>query len=182
MSAKTIKSALGLLQDDPESADAWQKLREEVAGDPGMSSEELVKLLEAARRAHEARREYDAVARLLGIEVDATQGTPRELELLTELARVLDEELLDDPRAQAVYDRVLALRPGDADAAEAKERSDAKCAKWRDLVDRYVHEASRTADPAFRSSLLVSAAEATYRYGRDANPDEAVERIVALLR
>ncbi|MCL2447860.1 MAG: hypothetical protein FWD17_02810, partial [Polyangiaceae bacterium] len=181
MSAKTIKSALGLLQDDPESADAWQKLRDEVAGDRGMSSEELVRLLEAARRAHEARREHDAVACVLGVEIDVVAGSPREHELLTELARVLDEELLDDARAQAVYDRVLRLRPGDADATEAKERSDAKRAKWRDLVDRYVQEASRAADPAFRSSLLVSAAEATYRYGREGAGDAAT-RIVALLR
>src|SRR6202000_1637424 len=123
------------------------KLREEGAGDPGMAHAELTKLLEAARRAHEARREDDAVARRLGIEVDAAQGTPRELELLTELARVLDEELLDDARARDVYDRVLTLRPGDSDAAEAKERSEAKRAKWRDLVDRYAHEASRAADP-----------------------------------
>src|SRR5579872_1861154 len=166
MSAKTIKSALGLLQDDPESAQAWQQLRDEVAGDTGMSSEELVRLLEAARRAHEARREYDAVARLLGIEVDAALGTPREVTLLTELARVLDEELLDDERARAVYERLLALRADDAEAAEARERSEAKRLKWRDLVDRYSQEATRTADPAFKSSLLVSAAEVTYRYGR----------------
>jgi tetratricopeptide (TPR) repeat protein len=166
MSEKTIKSALGLLQDDPESAEAWQQLRDEIAGDPGMSSGELVKLLEAARRAHEARREYDAVARLLGIEVDAAQGTPREVTLLTELARVLDEELLDDERARAVYDRLVSLRADDAEAAEARERSEAKRLKWRDLVERYSQEAGRTADPAFKSSLLVSAAEVTYRYGR----------------
>lgn len=182
MSATTIKSALGLLQDDPESAEAWERLRHEVAGNSSMPPDELIKLLEAARRAHEARREYDAVARLLGIEVDAAAGTPREVELLTELARVLDEELLDDDRAQAVYDRLLALRPGDGDAADAKDRSLAKRSKWRELVDRYVQEAGRTADPAFRSSLVVSAAEATYRYGRAGVARESVDRIVSLLR
>ncbi len=41
MSAKTIKSALGLLQDDPDNTKAWRDLREEVAGDPGMSPAEL---------------------------------------------------------------------------------------------------------------------------------------------
>lgn len=182
MSAKTIKSALGLLQDDPESVQAWQSLRDEIGGDPGMASDDLLKLLDSARRAHEARREYDAVARLLGIEVDATQGTPHELPLLTELARVLDEELLDDQRAQAVYDRLLSLRPTDGDVADARERGAAKRAKWRELVERYVQEASRTADPTFHSSLLVSAAETMYRYGRAEGERATVDRIVELLR
>ncbi len=46
MSAKTIKSALGLLQDDPDHAEAWEKLHVEVGGDSGMDAAELSKLLE----------------------------------------------------------------------------------------------------------------------------------------
>ncbi|MGD0674749.1 MAG: tetratricopeptide repeat protein [Polyangiaceae bacterium] len=182
MSAKSIKSALGVLQDDPESTQAWQRLRDEVGEDPGMEPELLTQLLEAARRAHEGRREYDAVARLLGIEVDAVSGSSREIELLIELARVLDEELLDDERALAVYERLLALRPDEIDASDAKERSAAKRAKWRELVERYEQEASRTADPAFRSSLLVSGAEAMYRYGRAEGGQPGVDRIISMLR
>ena len=60
MSAKTIKGALGLLQDDPDHGQAWQQLKAEVEGDPGMNPEELGKLLEAARRAHDGRRETEA--------------------------------------------------------------------------------------------------------------------------
>jgi tetratricopeptide (TPR) repeat protein len=182
MSAKTIKSALGLLQDDPDHAKAWQQLREEVANDSGMTPEELAKLLEAARRAHEGRRETEAVARLLEIEVSAARGAPREAELLAELARVLDEDLLDDGRARTAYELLLGVRPSDAAATEAIERSDAKRGKWRDLVERYVQEARGAADGTFRSSLLVSAAEVTYRYGREAGADEALERVVTLLR
>ena len=167
MSAKTIKSALGLLQDDPDHNQAWQQLRDEIAGDPGMSVEELTNLLDAARKAHDARREVEAVARLLDIEVGAVRGTPREADLIAELARVFDEELLDDQRARATYERLLALRPSDSHAVDVMERSDAKRSKWRDLVDRYAQEAQGAGDPAFRSSLLVSAAEVTYRYGRE---------------
>jgi tetratricopeptide (TPR) repeat protein len=182
MSAKTIKSALGQLQDDPDHAQAWRELRADVEGDPGMSPEELHKLLEAARRAHEGRREVEAVARLLDIESVASRGGPREAELVAELARVLDEELLDDEGARAAFERLAALRPGDSDAAEAIERADARRGKWRDLVDRYVQEAEGAAEGTFRSSLLVSAAETAYRFGRGAGGPEAVERIVALLR
>jgi hypothetical protein len=50
MSAKTIKSALGLLQDDPDHEKAWEQLRNDVKGDTGMEPDELIALLEAARR------------------------------------------------------------------------------------------------------------------------------------
>src|SRR5580693_623397 len=143
MSEKTIKSALGLLQDDSENPQAWADLRDQVLRDPGMSHGDLAKLLEAARRAHEARREYEAVAEMLAIEAVAASGTPQEAELLGELARVLDEELLDDAGALAVYEKLAVLRPGDALAAEAAERSEAKRAKWAELVERYVQEAAR---------------------------------------
>ncbi len=165
MSAKTIKSALGVLQDDPDQTKAWEALQQDVAGSPDMSPEDLRRLLEAARKAHDARREADAVAHLLGIEADASRGTPREAEIVAEWARTLDEDLLDDEGARAAYERLLALRPGDASAQEAIERSEAKRGKWRDLVDRYVQEAHGNGDASFRSALLVSAAEVTYRFG-----------------
>jgi golgin subfamily B member 1 len=182
MSAKTIKSALGLLQDDPDHTEAWRQLRTEVEGEPGMSPEELGKLLEAARRAHEGRRETDAVARMLAVEAAAARGGPREADLVAELARVRDEELLDDTGAREAYELLSALRPGDASAGEAVERADAKRSKWKDLVDRYVQEAESAPDPAFRSSLLVSAAEVTYRFGRRAGDDAPGVRIEHLLR
>lgn len=166
MSAKTIKSALGLLQDDPDLGEAWESLAEAV-GKSNMTGDELRKLLEAARRAHEARREFDAVARLLEIEAKAAEGTDREADLVAEWARALDEDLLNDARARGAYERLSKLRPGDATAEEALERSEAKRSKWRDLVERYVQEAQGAGDAAFRCSLLVSAAEVTYRFGSD---------------
>jgi tetratricopeptide (TPR) repeat protein len=184
MSATTIKGALGLLQDDPDRSDAWDELRGLVGNSSDMGSDELAKLLDAARRAHEGRRELEAAARLLRIEVDAVRGTSREPDLIAELARVLDEELLDDEGACAAYERLRALRPEDRHAEEAIERSTAKRARWQDLVERYVQEARGAGDGAFRSSLLVSAAEVVYRYGSEGRsklPDPQVERVLALL-
>src|SRR5579862_5088269 len=122
MSENTIKSALGLLQNDPENPQAWEGLRNEVEHAPGMGHAELAKLLEAARRAHEERREYEAVAEMLAVEVLAARGKPEEADLLAELARVLDEELLDDEKVSAAYARLASLRPRDSHAAEAAER------------------------------------------------------------
>src|SRR5258708_20152788 len=147
MSAKTIKSALGLLQDDPDNAQAWEQLRQEVEGDPGMSADEVAKLLEAAIRAHEGRREHEAVARLLEVEASALRGTAREAEVLAELARVLDEELLDDAGARAAYERLLSVRPDKADAADAIERSNATRANGHEPVQNNAHHPPRPPDP-----------------------------------
>ena len=95
---------------------------------------------------------------------------------------------MDDVGARAAYERMLAIDPKDADAADALERTNAKRAKWRELLERYVHEAQGAGDSAFRSSLLVSAAEVVFRYGRGEGNDagakskEPVDRIVSLLR
>ncbi len=89
---------------------------------------------------------------MLELEVAAANGTPREAELLAELGRVLEEEVLDDGRARVTYERLLELLPNDADAAEALERAAAKRAKWRELVERYVSEANGTCEPPFRSA------------------------------
>ena len=179
MSAKTIRKALGTLQDDPDHAQAWTELAEALGftsvdaalsqappADLGMTLDELAKLLEAARRAHEMRREYDAVARILELEVAVAHGTEKEAALEAERARVLDDEVMDDARAVSAYERLLKLRPGDVAAEEAIEESTAKRARWADLVSRYVQEAKAAGEGAFKSSLLVSAAETAYRYGR----------------
>lgn len=173
MSAKTIKSALGLLQDDPDDSVAWQRLRTETAGDTGMSAEELGKLLVAARRAHESRREHEAVAKLLAIEVAVARGTGREADLQADLAHVLDEDVLDDSAARAAYKRLLELRPSARHAAEAIERAEAKRAKWREVLERYVQEAQASDDDAFKSSMLVSAAEIAWRFGRGGDGSSA---------
>jgi golgin subfamily B member 1 len=177
MSAKTIRKALGTLQDDPDHAEAWGDLAEALGfkgvegplapdEDLGMDRAELAKLLEAARRAHGARGEDDAVARLLEMEIAAANGTERQTSLEAELARVLDQDVLDDAHAVASYRRLLALRPGDPVAEEAIEKSEAKGARWADLVARYVQEATAATEVALKSSLLMSAAEVAYRFGR----------------
>ncbi|MDP9034341.1 MAG: hypothetical protein M3O50_06010, partial [Myxococcota bacterium] len=147
---------------------------------PGMTGEELAVLLDAARRSHEARRDAEAVVGLLEVEADSAKGTLREAQILSELARVLDEDLLDDDRASAVYERLVRLRPGDPRPAEAIERIAAKRAKWRELFERYIEEAQGAGDPSFRSSLLVSAAETAFRYGRGGSAP--LQPIIDLLR
>ncbi len=184
MSANTIRTALGLLQDDPDHEQAYLDLKEALgSGTPeGMSADDARALLASARRAHEARREYDAVASLLELEVLLAQGSDGEIDLLRELARVADEELFDDARAENVYKRILEVVPGDETADEAVERIGAKRGKWSELAERYADEARSAGEPRLKSSLLVSAAETAYRYGRAALAGEkgSKKKIAAL--
>ncbi len=186
MSASTIRKALGTLQDDSDQAQAWAELEAAIgfvdasspltppegspaldpSGDPAMTRAELVQLIEAAKQAHAERGEHDAVARLLGILAALAHGGPEEAELQSELAHVLDEQVMDDARSALAFARLLELRPGDATAEEALETSEAKRGKWAELVTKYVDEARGADDAAFKSSLLMSAAEVAYRFGR----------------
>ncbi len=177
MSANTIRNVLGLLQDDPDRAEAWVSLRQTLGvNDAGTAialpkdlagqEVEVAGLLERAREGHAGRREFEAVASLLAIEVLLAKGGPREVDLVAQLARVRDEEVLDDAGARAAYERLLQLRPGDPKGEEFIETSDAKRSKWADIVAKYVEEAKLAADAPFKASMLVGAAEVAYRYGR----------------
>ena len=148
MSAKTIKSALGLLQDDPDHGQGVASAaRPRSRRDPGMSAEDLRRLLEAARRAHDARREYDAVAVCSASRPTRRGARPREAELVGRAGPHARRGPARRRRARAASTSGCStLRPGDATRQEAIERAEAKRGKWRDLVDRYVQEARGSGD------------------------------------
>ncbi|HEY3594163.1 MAG TPA: hypothetical protein VGL13_09815, partial [Polyangiaceae bacterium] len=161
-----IRAALGQLQDDPDHDSSWNELFEAVTSpNNDISPSELRTLLEAARRGHEVRREWDAVAHLLELEIGLHAGTPVEFAMQFELARVFEDEMFDDAKANAAYKRLLELRADDPTALEALERRDTRRRKWKELVARYLEEAAQATDEAFKSSLLMSASDAAYRYG-----------------
>jgi tetratricopeptide (TPR) repeat protein len=176
MSAQTIRKALGLLQDDPDSDEAWSDLRDALGfvsdsepatpKDDDLSRDELYDLLGSALRAHEMRREHDAVAEILRFLASLARGTEREAEFVAELARVYDEELLSEELSTRAFARLAEIAPGATTAEEALEKAQAKRDKWPDLIARYMEEAGGASDPSFKSSLLVRAAETLYRYGR----------------
>src|SRR4051794_35351158 len=104
MDSQTIRTALGTLQAIPDSEQAWATLRQAVA-EPGgdLTSDELVRLLLAARFKHVERGEWNAVADLLEVAAKAAEGAPREAEIVLALAKALSEELFDDEAAAVWY-------------------------------------------------------------------------------
>ena len=179
MDSQTIRTALGRLQEDPGSQEAWQTLRESVLEPEGdLDQEELLRLLDAAREAHRARGEWDAVAHLLDTETRVATSGPRELDLVVEHARVLDEELLDSDGADVAYLRVLELNPDHSQAKSVTDENDTKRAKWKELVETYGGEAEEAPDDVYKSSMLMRAAEMELRFGGDeADHDAIVQRL-----
>jgi len=179
MSSQKIRNALGLLQDDAENEAAWLDLQDAItAPDVGMSDEELVDLLGAARREHETRREWQAVANLLEYEISQCQGSSQEATRQAELARVLEDELIEDDRALAAYKRLLELRPDDPTATEAIERGEDQRRAWKELTERKLDDTKSVEDASIRSSMLSWVAETEYRYGR---AEVALDELVGLL-
>ncbi len=166
MSAHSLRTALALLQDDPDSAAALETLSTlATTGQPDVGLDEALRLLAAAHAGHEARREWDTLVSVIRAELALTKGTGAELAHQVELARVLDRELIEDKPAIEAWERVLQLSPGDDDAKEALERLAGMREKSKELVKRYVAEVELSTDPAFKSALLMSAAEVAMRFG-----------------
>jgi tetratricopeptide (TPR) repeat protein len=168
MSVDTIRMALGRLQDDPVDDGAWAELEGALmAPGDGPAIDDVERHLDAARAMHEQRRDWGAVARLLELELLFAGGGSVETAMQAELARIYHDELIEPKKAAGAYKRLLSLRPDDPSAAEILAQDEAKRAKWRDLVQRYLSEAQGASDDAFKSALMASAADVVYRYGRD---------------
>lgn len=171
-----VPHLLGLLQEDPDHADALRELHEAIAsGDPARLGSDPLRLVGAARRLHQERGETWTAAQLLDLEAQLSAGDPdREAALRKELGRMQREELLDDAAARAAFERARALRPGDDEIQEALEQLGTAEANWKEIAKRFVDEAESASDATLRTSLLVSAASLVWKYkkrGRDKDTD-----------
>lgn len=165
MDSNTIRTALGQLQDDPDLEEAWTSLRSSVSESRGdLDTDELLNLLEAAKSKHQERGEWDAVAYLLDIELNAAAGSAREIDVARELAQVHGEQRLDDAAAEAAFFRVLELSEDDEAATSAIEEAEEKKGRWEELRATYTEEAENAPDDVYKSSMLMRAAEMELRY------------------
>lgn len=182
MHLQTIRTALGQLQNDPEQPRAWQSLDDALAA-PGADRDESLKLLSSARQEHLKRREWEAVARLLGTEVRLTLGSDRELERLRLEAKVLRENLLEEGAACRLFERILEIEPQDHEALVALEESRGKRDTWRQLVDTYLAEAEKAPDDLYRSSMSMRAAEVELRFAAEQlDRKRVLERLTEALK
>lgn len=166
MTAQKIRNALRLLQDDPERRDAWETV-EKLAASPGAEAPEVLRALEEARAEHEHLRDWSVVARLLGLETPLEEDLSVVVSKERELARICQEELLDEEAAVDALRRIAELRPEDEEVRQSIRLAQTAAEQWADTVETYLIEALDGDEPAIQARLLASAADTSYRYGRD---------------
>ncbi len=179
MDSQEIRTALGELQEDPDRKETWEKLAAAV-GIPGgdLAPADALRIMARARRAHEARDEVEAVAALLALEVKIAARTLDEAALVAEESRVLRDELFDEDAALVADLRTLELAPDEPKAAAALVESEEKRARWQELSQTYLDEASSAPDDVYKSSMLMRAAEMELRFAGDhGNAARVVERL-----
>lgn len=166
MAALTVSNYLGMLQDNPDDAEAFEGLKEAIAsGDAERVGEQPVRLLEHARHGHERRGELRAVAWLIELEAGLADDDPGfQGALLKELGRLRHEELLDDAGALEAYNRALELKPGDDAVEMAIEDIQNASEKWRQIADRFIEEANDASDATLKTSMLVRAGSLVWQY------------------
>ncbi|HVU03518.1 MAG TPA: tetratricopeptide repeat protein [Polyangiaceae bacterium] len=179
MDSQTIRTALGELQEDPDRTEAWQTLGEAVKVSGGdMTSADALRVFARARRAHAARGEVEAVAQLLALEVTVAHGTPEELALVAEQARVLRDDLFDEEGSLIANLRVLELAPDEPNATAQVSEGEEKRSRYKALAQTYLDEASSAPDDVYKSSMLMRAAEMELRYaGEDADETRVLSRL-----
>lgn len=184
MDSQTIRTALGKLQAEPGSKEAWESLQSSVKqGGGDLSSDELSRLLDAAREKHAERGEWAAVGRMLEIAIGLAEGTPREAVLVREQAKLLSEQLFDEDGAAAAYLRLLELSPDDKEASAKLEEQESRRARYTELRSSYLSEAEGASDEAYKSAMLMRAAEMDVRFGSDdAAFEAAVDRLEQAVR
>ncbi len=179
MDLETIQGALGRLQRDAESEQAWESLKESLAGGATEGRQQVHETLAAAREAHAARGEWHAVAALMPLEVETCDGKQEQISLLMELGRVRQQELLDEPGAMAIYARVLELDPEDEMAQAAIAESDERRATWREMAAEYLREANSAPDDAYKAAMLMRSAEVEWRFADDELDEEKLVGMLA---
>lgn len=182
MDSNTIRTALGQLQDDPDSVDAWGALREALKQPDGdLERDELMRLLSAARQRHEERGEWRAAATLLEHAVDHADSG--KVDLLRELAALQQDRLFSEEEHELAQLQVLELIPEDGKAKEALEEAEGKKARWSEMTKSYLEEAENAPDDVYKSSMLMRAAEMELRFGsEDADTDRIVKRLDQAVR
>lgn len=173
MSALTVSNYLGMLQDNPHDATAYEGLKEAIASkDAARIGESPLRLIELARGRHEQRGEHQASAWLIDVEIGMSDDDPDfQLALLKELGRVRAEELMDSAGAIEAYSLAQSLREED-DTAEQIEQLEAAEKSWREIADRFVTEAEDASDPSLKASMLVRAAALSWQFRKKGKTKE----------
>ncbi len=183
MDGQTVRTALGMIQSNPNDEEAWQSLHDEVLDAGGdLDKVEALNLLQAARERHAARCEFDAVARLLDLAVRLAEQSSEKVELYAELADVLVHELFASARALSVLDKALEIDTENTAALQLREELLSKGERYETQARSYLNEAEGGSDDEYRSAMLMRAAEVEVCFAPEPDFPKIIENLERALR
>ena len=184
MDARSVRTALGTLQNNPDDSEAWQELRDALSEEGGdLDHPTALELLEAARDRHASRGEAEAVVRIYDLCAAQSHGTPAEVVFLQKRASVLLTELFAGLPAIATLARAAALPQAELIGLQAElDALQARAAGWKEQAASYHAEAESAPDDLYRSAMMMRAAEAEICFAEEPRVPAIVENLEMALR
>ena len=109
-----IRSLFSILEQDPHNEEAMTGLEEIITDD--FSDEErdvIITAITEGRKGLERASQYEAVCKVIELELALADDRGREIELLKRQADVYDEELFDQKAALGLYQKAFSMLPDD---------------------------------------------------------------------
>jgi tetratricopeptide (TPR) repeat protein len=153
-----LNQYLAILDSDPDDTAALAGLADvaQRALDPNAFAR--------AKKAQRERGRFDAVIRLIDVELGATTDVTRRADLMLEKGMVLEDDLLDEAGASECFQAVLQARPDDEVATETLQQIAIGRDNWEKFAQKYLDEARASTDRHLTTQLYLSAAEVVARH------------------
>jgi len=162
-----IQSLISKLEHDPSNEEAITGLEELITGDEADAhSAEIQNELERGWVKLGGGGRWEAALKVIELQLALTEPGEQEQNLLLELARINDEELLDQKTALEKYQQLLEKYPGHEAASRWVEAVEAERANWKEIVEKFVEQAEEATEASLKAHMLYSAAERTYKNHR----------------
>ncbi|MCP4602512.1 MAG: tetratricopeptide repeat protein [Proteobacteria bacterium] len=159
-----IRSLVNILERDATNEEAINGLEELVTGNEVDSHrDEILTEFEEWRKKLITARLFEAACKVLDFELALVASKTREVELLLEQARMLDDELLNQKEALGKFKKAASLSPDDGDLAGKIEAIEAERKDWQQIVETFKDQAESATENSLGAHMLYSAAERTYK-------------------
>ena len=103
----------------------------------------------------------------MDLELALVKDPVTEVELLKEQARILEDDVYDQKAALTLYQKALSIIPGDEELELKVESIQTERENWKQIVERFLEQATREEEPSLKAHILYGAAEKTYRNHRN---------------
>lgn len=184
MDAQTVRTALGTLQGNPDSKEAWENLKRAIEATTGdLDASQAEELLISARARHRLRGEASAVYELLELSASLLAGTPECAEIRKEQIVLLQSDLLQGRKAFELAENAVIEAPGDVELERLRDELFDRVHNWKSNAEGYAVEADSAPDDAYQSAMLMRAAEAEVCFAEEPSllrVEENLERAIRL--